>query len=166
VDITQDTRDVTEVMLQSEIEQGSVRLRYVLEDEIEDIRSSYESALIRVEDSIPDVNVFADEMLESVFRNLLNNAIQHNNKDVPEVTVSATRTETTVSIRIADNGPGVANSQKNTIFRQGEKGLESEGTGLGLYLVDTLVDRYDGDVHIEDNEPEGAVFIVEIPVVE
>lgn len=128
--------------------------------------SETEQNLITVENSIPDVKVFADEMLESVFRNLLKNVIQHNDKDVPEVSASATRTDTTVSIRMADNGPGVANSQKNTIFRQGEKGLESEGTGLGLYLVDTLVERYDGDVHIEDNEPEGAVFIVEIPVVE
>lgn len=36
-------------------------------------------------------------------------------------------------------------------------GLHSEGTGLGLYLVDTLIDRYEGDVWIEDNDQEDSV---------
>jgi signal transduction histidine kinase len=43
-------------------------------------------------------------------------------------------------------------------------GLDSEGTGLGLYLVETLVDRYGGNVYIKDNDPTGAVFVVELPV--
>ncbi|MEF8771984.1 ATP-binding protein [Halodesulfurarchaeum sp.] len=41
-------------------------------------------------------------------------------------------------------------------------GLESTGTELGLYLVKTLVDRYGGDISVEDNEPHGAVFYVEL----
>ena len=44
----------------------------------------------------------------------------------------------------------------------GEKGLDSDGTGIGLYLVQTLVERYGGAVWIEDNEPEGSVFVVEM----
>jgi signal transduction histidine kinase len=105
-------------------------------------------------------------MLEAVFRNLLQNAIQHNQKAVPEVTVSAEEADDSVRVRIADNGPGIPESRKDEIFARGEKGLESAGTGLGLYLVETLVDRYGGDVWVEDNEPEGAVFIVELPIAE
>jgi signal transduction histidine kinase len=102
-------------------------------------------------------------MLSSVFRNLLKNAVQHNDTDDPEVTVSATTGDGTVEVAVADNGPGVPDERKEEIFGQGEKGLESSGTGIGLYLVRTLVERYGGDVRVEDNDPEGSVFVVRLP---
>jgi len=67
-------------------------------------------------------------------------------------------------VSIADNGPGIADTHKEQIFQEGQKGLESGGTGIGLYLVNTLVDRYGGDVWVEDNEPTGSVFVVELPL--
>ena len=103
-------------------------------------------------------------MLDSVFRNLLSNAVQHNDKEVPEVSVSATTHDMRAVVRIADNGPGVPDSQKQEIFGEGEKGLDSSGTGLGLYLVQELVTHYGGEVWVEDNNPEGAVFAVELPL--
>ncbi|MGM0592420.1 MAG: sensor histidine kinase [Halobacteriota archaeon] len=104
-------------------------------------------------------------MLGSVFRNLLKNAIQHNDKEVSEVTVSTVPEGDHVVVRIADNGPGVPDGQKEDIFGKGKKGLESEGTGIGLYLVQTVVEGYGGQVWVEDNEPEGAVFAVRLPTV-
>jgi signal transduction histidine kinase len=103
-------------------------------------------------------------MLDAVFRNLLKNAIQHNDKERPEVDVSVREREHAVVIRIADNGPGVPDDQKQSIFGKGETGLDSSGTGLGLYLVQSLVDSYGGDVWVEDNTPDGAIFIVQLPV--
>jgi signal transduction histidine kinase len=105
-------------------------------------------------------------MLGSVFKNLLTNAIVHNDDPVREVTVSAAVDDDTVSVRIADNGPGIPDDRKEAIFEDGEKGLESAGTGLGLYLVETLVDRYGGGVRVEDNDPEGSVFVVDLPVLD
>jgi len=102
-------------------------------------------------------------MLHSIFRNLLTNAVQHNDREVPTVTVSASERDETVVVRVADDGPGVSDEQKDEIFAKGTKGGESAGTGLGLYLVETLVDTYGGSVHVEDNEPRGAVFVVELP---
>ncbi|EMA32417.1 PAS domain-containing sensor histidine kinase [Halobiforma nitratireducens] len=165
VDITETARDVTEVLLQVGVDRSPVRLRSVLRSQVDDIRSNHERALLTVDGPLPDVTVLADELLESVFRNLLANAIVHNDEDVPEVTVSAHADENVVCVRIEDNGPGIPADQKADIFREGEKGLDSDGTGLGLYLVETLVDRYEGDVWIEDNEPVGSVVVVELPLV-
>jgi signal transduction histidine kinase len=122
--------------------------------------------VVTVEGSIPDVEVVGNDMLGSVFRNLLRNATQHNDKTPPEVTVSAAEHDDIVEVRIADNGPGVPDAQKDEIFGRGEKGLESSGAGIGLYLVQSLVDTYGGDVFVEDNDPEGAVFVVELPIAE
>jgi signal transduction histidine kinase len=151
-------------MLQSDVELKPVRLRPALESEVDDVQSNYEEALVRIDGTIPNIEVPGDGMLESVFRNLMKNAIQHNDKEVPEVSVSATQEDDIVAVRIADNGPGISDERKETIFQQGEMGLDSEGTGLGLYLVETLVDRYGGSVYVEDNDPTGAVFVVELPV--
>jgi signal transduction histidine kinase len=101
-------------------------------------------------------------MLSSVFGNLLNNAIQHNDTEAPRVSVTVETTAETVVVRVADNGPGIPVDRRDEVFGRGEKGLDSAGTGVGLYLVDRLVDAYGGSVAIEDNDPEGAVFVVEL----
>nr|WP_302080778.1 PAS domain S-box protein [Salinibaculum sp. KK48] len=164
IDITTTARDVTRVMLQSDVELRPVRLRPALESEVDDVQSNYEEALVRIDGTIPNIEVLGDGMLESVFRNLMKNAIQHNDKEVPEVNVSVTQEEDSAVLRIADNGPGISDERKEKIFQQGEMGLDSEGTGLGLHLVETLVDRYGGSVYVEDNDATGAVFVVELPL--
>jgi signal transduction histidine kinase len=81
----------------------------------------------------------------------------------PEIDINCEIRGEVVQIRIADNGPGIPDDRKERIFGKGEKGLDSAGTGIGLYLVRTLVNRYGGRVWVEDNDPKGAVFIVELP---
>jgi PAS domain S-box-containing protein len=162
VEITQTAAEVTDVMLGSETDLTPANLRSALKSQMAHVRKSHERALVSVDGSIPDVNVLADDMLESVFRNVLNNAIVHNNRELSEVTVSTAIDEDTVQVRIADNGPGIPDRQREHIFQEGQKGLDSEGTGMGLYLVQTLVDRYGGAVWVTDNEPDGSVFTIEL----
>ena len=50
-----------------------------------------------------------------------------------------------------------------TVEREGEAGLDSEGTGIGTYLVESLVAGYGGEAWIEDDDPGGTVFVVELP---
>ncbi|AZH25633.1 hybrid sensor histidine kinase/response regulator [Haloplanus aerogenes] len=166
VELTQTARDTATMMLTRDSENEPIDVRSVLEDEIEDLRKRYPDADVVVASEIPSAVVEANEMIASVFRNLLTNAVQHNDEDVPEIVVSTTREGDELVVRIADNGPGISDAQKDAIFGRGEKGLDSRGTGLGLYLVETLVEQYGGDVRVEDNDPEGAVFVVELPTVE
>lgn len=162
VELTRTSRDMSDLLLTDEDDQTEVSLRSALEPELEEVRSRYPEAVIMPDEEIPAVGVLADEMLRSVFRNLLQNAVQHNDKPVAEVTVGVADRADTVRVCVADNGPGVSNAQKETIFGKGDKGLDSGGTGVGLYLVKTLVERYGGDVWVRDNDPEGAVFVVEL----
>jgi signal transduction histidine kinase len=144
------------------VEPRPTDLRRHLEAEVADVRETFPNAEFRVTGEIPDASVLANEMLASVFRNLLENAVRHNESMAPGVTVEVVEEADTVRVRIADNGPGVADEQQERIFGKGEKGLESPGSGIGLYLVHTLTDQFGGDVWVDDNDPEGAVFVVEL----
>jgi len=180
VDLTKVAREMAAVMLSADHELEPISIRSVVTGEVEQIREAYPEANIITASEIEPASVRANEMLNSVFRNLLKNAVQHNDKAVPTVAVSSEMKDDQIRIRVADNGPGVSDAAKEDIFGKGEKGLDSEGTGIGLYLVKSLVETYGGDVWVKDRESgdavanqlpetattEGAVFVVELPTVE
>jgi len=161
VDITRQARDLTETMLESEFGTDRIPLKSTLETQIDEIRSTYSQAIITVEGEIPSTAVVADGMLASVFRNILANGIQHNDSAVPQIRVWVQTADERLTVHIADNGPGIPDDRKDEIFGRGEKGLKSSGTGLGLYLVDTLVERYGGDVYVTDSDG-GAEFVIRL----
>ncbi|WP_424017316.1 PAS domain S-box protein [Halorientalis pallida] len=169
VELTEIARDHVDVVVgDREIEPEPTDLADTLETELAKQRESYPNATVEVEGELPDARVAADGMLPSVFRNLLNNAVQHNDGPSPTVSVGAERDGDVVRVRVTDDGPGVPDAQKETIFGKGEKGLDSPGSGIGLYLVYSLVEGYGGDVWVEDRADgeSGAVFVVELPVAE
>ncbi|WP_340100399.1 PAS domain S-box protein [Salinibaculum salinum] len=154
ISLTKTARDLAETMLESEHASEPKCLRKTLRAQVDSVAASHDGADIVVDGSVPSVSVNANDMLDSVFWNILTNAVEHNDAGVPEVTVSATALSECVVVRIADNGPGVPDTQKEDIFGKGEQGLESDGTGIGLYLVQTLVDSYGGSVWVEDRQQE------------
>jgi|GEM_PF-666604 len=177
VELTNVARDLSAIIHGDEnVELDTISLNRVLREEVEKRRETFTDAEITMlEPSEPGIHVLANELLSSVFRNLINNAIQHNDAARPVVTISVVKpADETVRVRVADNGPGIPDEMKERLFGQGEKGLESEGTGIGLFLVKSLVESYGGDVWIEDREESGiagesgedgqtgAVFIVEL----
>jgi signal transduction histidine kinase len=73
-----------------------------------------------------------------------------------------------VEVRVADNGIGIPEGERSRVFDafyqvDSSSTREQGGTGLGLSIVKRLVDAHDGTVHIEENAPQGAVFVVRIP---
>ena len=163
VELTKTAGQMAEVMLADEEETRPVDLRHHMESVVEEVRSTRSDAVITGETDVPAVTVQANDMLDSVFRNLVKNGVDHNDKDTPEVTLSGADRGDTVVVRVADNGPGVPDERKDAIFGKGNAGLESQGSGVGLYLVRTLIEGYGGDVRVEDNDPQGAVFMIELP---
>ncbi|MFD1587534.1 ATP-binding protein [Halorientalis brevis] len=194
ISLTDDAREFVETLTgPEEPEIEPVSLDEMLSYELERQRDAHEDATFRLTTEVPTVNVTANEMLSSVFRNLLQNAVQHNDTDDPTIEITCDVRDETVELRFADDGPGVPDERKEQIFGKGEQSIDSEGTGIGLYLVNQLVSNYGGDVWVEDregrspsgnrpqagdrselrsagsrpqagdNEPRGAVFVVQLP---
>lgn len=167
VELTDTARTMIEAIFESEDPSlEPIELGPLLETVIETRKETFDQATVRTEGQPPAVTVEANEMLAAVFRNLTNNAVQHNDTDEPEVSISTHEDDDSIRIRVADNGPGIPEEQRDRVFESDERGLDSQGTGMGLYLVANLIDMYDGSVWIEDNEPRGAVFVVELPTSE
>lgn len=121
----------------------------------------------RVEDSfgVTVETEFADDGpvcgnagLRSVVDNLLENAAEHNDASDPVVRASVDSDGETVRLVVSDNGPGIPDEQERTLFERPDDG----GDG-GLSLLLRLVEQYDGDVRVEDNEPRGTTFVVTFP---
>ncbi|SFG87275.1 PAS domain-containing protein [Halopelagius inordinatus] len=161
-ELTDSVRVLMSTMLSDKSATESVRLGSVLTEEVNTLRAGDCSVNIDEPEALSEVQVVANDLLGAVFRNLLTNAVQHNHDESTEIEIAVTRDETDVCVRVSDNGPGIPDERKEDVFGRGEKGLESSGTGLGLYLIDTVVDSYGGDVWIEDNEPTGTTFVVRL----
>ncbi|GAA0519383.1 Histidine kinase-, DNA gyrase B-, and HSP90-like ATPase [Halorubrum aquaticum] len=163
VELTETAREFVESL--SEGETANLRpvdVRETIDAELAAVRESFPDATFRVDGEVPDVRVRGNQMLSSVLRNLLENAVRHNDEPTPEVAVGVETTGETVRISVRDNGPGIPDDRKREVFGKGEKGLDSPGTGIGLYLVHVLTSQFGGEVWVEDGDPKGSVFVVEL----
>lgn len=163
VELTTTARNLTRAMQDDGVDLEAVRLDAVLRQSLQEVRETYSGATVEVTD-LPAVTVTANDLLASVFGNLLNNAIQHHDGDNPRIDVDVEVADRTVAVRVADDGPGIPEAMKDRVFEHGERGPGSTGTGLGLYLVRTLVGQYGGEVTVADNNPRGTVFTVTLPL--
>ena len=107
--------------------------------------------------------------LEIIFRNLVDNAVKYS-LPAPQVDVTAaTATPGRVLVRVADNGPGIPITKRSQVFRRfvrlgSELERSTPGTGLGLFLVKSLVKQMRGSVEVHGRlPPPGTVFEVELP---
>lgn len=157
IDLTGKVRRMLAAVVEGgQVERSPTHLSEVLRERIDHVRSMDDAVTIDAE--IPDgVRVVADDMLPAVLGNLLSNAIEHNDADQPHIDVSVTEGEDTVTVEVADNGPGIPDEAKETVFGWGESRPSSSG-GFGLYFVQTMVESYGGRVDVRDNTPTGTIF--------
>jgi len=111
-----------------------------------------------------NVAVLADDLLSEIFTNLIGNAIRHGG---PGTTISITVTESgdEVVVSVADTGSGIPDDMKARVIDRHRRGKgRTSGSGLGLFIVHKLVERYGGGIRIADriasNPGEGAAFII------
>ncbi|MCD6330363.1 MAG: PAS domain-containing protein [Candidatus Cloacimonetes bacterium] len=103
---------------------------------------------------------YADKAIYSVFENIISNAIMHSKST--KLDIDITCNNDICEIRFTDYGIGIPDEIKDKIFDEGFHYGESGHTGIGLYIVKCTVEEYDGDVFVEDNKPQGAVFVIRL----
>ena len=106
------------------------------------------------------VGIMADpQAILRVVTNLVQNAIAHGGPGVA-IIVQVVRP---AEIRVRDNGPGIAAGELSQLFEPFSRRAGSGGSGLGLHLVQEIVLRHGGTIHVTDAPGGGAEFVVRLP---
>jgi len=164
VDVTATVGDLVDVLTGDDVRaDATVDLVSILGREVDRAREVHPEAAFHL-DVAGEPWVTGNEMLSSVFRNLLNNAVDHHGGDSPTVEVGVEVDDEAATVRIADDGPGIPARRREDLFDRGEQSLESSGIGLGLYLVERLTTRFGGTVDVGDAALGGTAFEVRLPL--
>jgi nitrogen fixation/metabolism regulation signal transduction histidine kinase len=112
---------------------------------------------------LPPVNVDPAQF-QRVVVNLVDNAAEAMQDSLVKNLYIATQigTAETVELIVADSGPGVSPDDKEKLFLP-YFSTKNRGTGLGLAIVSHILAEHKANIRVEDNEPAGARFTVEIP---
>lgn len=104
------------------------------------------------------------KQIKRVLINLIENAIAVlPDGGIIEIALACDQTQQTVSMEVRDNGPGIPNEVKLRLFEP-YFSTKKSGTGLGLAIANTVIAEHGGTIKVRDNVPNGAVFIVELPI--
>lgn len=109
----------------------------------------------------PDIS-FPSIHLKSVFQNLLTNAIKYAGERVPMIEITTACEQQYIVLKIKDQGLGMdLDLYKNRIFRLFQRfHTHKEGTGIGLYLVHSIVEAYGGRIGVQSQLGKGTTFTI------
>ncbi len=134
------------------------QLQSVLTGVVENVETKFDRLTINYRPEAFDTEVYAGDLIESVFANIISNAAVHNEGEVTVWLSSAADAPDSLTVIIADDGAGIDEGMQEELFEMGKKGVDSDGTGLGLGLARTLVESYGGSISVTESEHGGAAF--------
>ena len=119
------------------------------------------------------ITVFEKEKIYDVINNLLSNAIKYSQKN-SEIKIQSEIKDNFIVISVNDNGIGFTEEEKKKLFTQFGKierygqrfDVESEGTGLGLYIAKKIVELHGGKIWMEsEGRNKGSTFYFSLPMI-
>lgn len=133
-------------------------------------RNNLPDQAIKYSPAAEDLKVKGDrEELLSAFLNLLDNAVKYSS-DEPRINVKsqATGFNNRIAVIIKDKGAGIAPAELKRIFRRfyrsAENQNEAKGTGLGLFIVKSIIEKHGGRIIAESKGAgKGSTFLIQLP---
>jgi two-component system phosphate regulon sensor histidine kinase PhoR len=151
------------------LERTPVELYALVRDLCEDFADRAAQKALRLEVSGQPVRVCADAMrIQQALANLIDNAIKYGGEnDTIEIEVAPS--EDAGVVAITDHGEGLAQEEKDRIFRRfyrvdKSRSQEISGSGLGLAITKHLVLLHRGSIDVESAPGEGSTFLVRLPI--
>jgi signal transduction histidine kinase len=107
------------------------------------------------------------ERIEEVLTNLVDNAIKYSPKG-GTIRVEGRVTASAVEVTVSDQGPGIKLSEQGRLFQrfyrvQGDPNRQTTGVGLGLFLVQAIVEAHGGQIWVNSDWGKGASFTFSLP---
>ncbi len=102
--------------------------------------------------------------LERAFQNLILNAFEAVSPEHGRVKIDLRRREADIEFRVEDNGPGIPEDIRAQLFEPFVSSGKQYGTGLGLTVVQKIVEDHGGTVSVERTSPQGTAFVLRLPL--
>ncbi|WP_435118587.1 histidine kinase N-terminal 7TM domain-containing protein [Halolamina sp. C58] len=130
----------------------------------EEVVTRFDADHATVESELPRTRaaVTDEAALETALRNLLENAVEHNDGEEPWARLRIEETDGTVCLRIDDDGPGIPAEEQEVLRRETETPLK-HSQGLGLWLASWSARAAGGELSIESTGAEGTTVRIEFP---
>ena len=156
--------EVVQISMNKTIPYDECDAKKIVCDTINQLNSVVHEKNVSIKGNMEVVTIkYPKVFLESIFYNLISNAIKYSATDrIPEILVSTYMTEDRVTISVKDNGLGI-NLEKygNKIFKLNQtfhKGYDSKG--VGLFITKAQIESFGGSIKVKSKEGEGTEFIV------
>lgn len=146
-----------------------LNLSELLQDLVHKLQMKYPAVAFQFEEKTENQVIIGDKSgLTSVALNLLENAVKYS-PEHPQIQVRLEQHHGKARFEVADRGIGISDKEKSQIFEKfyrvgSEDTRKTKGTGLGLYIVEQIVKAHHGAISVLDNEPQGTIFRIELPV--
>ena len=164
VELGEHAREIERLLRERDADPKPVDLTPLVEACCERLRHDYPDADIDV--SLPStLPVVAHPLIESALSNIIENGLEHNETGIPRVSVDTTTVSHEgaefVTLRVADNGPGIPEGERAVFERGYETDLE-HASGLGLWLVNWIAVESGGTVRFEESNSGGTVVCLRL----
>tara|TARA_B100001964_G_scaffold187603_1_gene208624 strand:- start:1708 stop:3003 length:1296 start_codon:yes stop_codon:yes gene_type:complete len=142
----------------------SIEVKPVVDKLVAAISRVYEDKSVEIESTIMECNFFGDERdLMELLGNVLDNACKYGNGRVKLAVGTQTGTAADLHIIVEDDGGGIAMGDRNTALLRGERlDTKTAGQGIGLAVVSEIVDRYGGEIEVDDSILGGARVTIKL----
>jgi signal transduction histidine kinase len=147
----------------AEVDLGSLAQRFVQE------HAKFFSTHRIVAETIEGCTVMGDSgRIERILLNLVSNAVKYSPHDT-RVTVRVGKRDSSALLTIADEGPGIPEEDLMVLFQPFGRGRSAdtlaEGTGMGLYVVQQIVEAHDGRIEVQSEPGRGTMIQIELALV-
>ena len=174
-------RLVSNVYTYSKVEEGKDGLEKVsffnyLNNSISSLKKNFPQKNIQIEKNYKNDNItiLANKFLEDLFDNLLRNAVKHNKNEIIKIWITVSQTnyqgKDYWSVKVCDNGIGIPDDRKSIIVEEDYYNIHSGTIRLGLFIIKTLINRYNGKLlienRIEQDYTKGVCVIILLPTIE
>ncbi|WP_311174183.1 PAS domain S-box protein [Halobellus ordinarius] len=158
--VAEKERQITE-LLRDEPIQKEIEICDRLQQITSRLESEYPEATIAV-DCSKEVTARATTEFGQAVKELVTNAVVHNDSSSPEVTLTVSEATETVRIDIADTGPRIPEMERNVLVGETEQTPLYHGSGLGLWLVYLIIAQSEGAITVAENSPTGNIVSIEL----
>ncbi|MGY5872785.1 MAG: PAS domain S-box protein [Candidatus Thorarchaeota archaeon] len=128
---------------------------------VQDIKKTYPDLHIdfRTDLQSSEFTVIGSRLLPCVFDNLFRNVVEHAGSE-SKVTINLRIENNQAIIDFSDNGLGIDEAISSKLF---QKGVSTTGGGYGLYLSKKIIEAYEGEINVVDEDKEGTTFRIVLP---